>query len=65
MPKKRTRPRSHVVRTPDGYRDIYDVRDARKGPLVLLDGTSIEWPKGWTAADAARWRRASRLEKPL
>jgi zona occludens toxin (predicted ATPase) len=44
---------------PPGYRDIFGARDARKGPLLLLDGTSIVWPKGWTEADAARWREAS------
>ena len=44
------------------YRDIFDVK--RKGPLVLRDGTSIEWPKGWTQEDADRWRKAAKLEKP-
>ena len=43
---------------PQGYRDIFGQRDARKGPLVLSDRTSVEWPKGWTKEDAARYRKA-------
>lgn len=57
MPKKRT-PKPALA----GYRDIFDV--ARKGPLVLRDGTSIEWPKGWTQKDADRWRKTNKLERP-
>ena len=53
------KPEAHVA-----YRDIFGVRDARKGPLVLADCTSVEWPKGWTKADAATWRKANRLHKP-
>jgi hypothetical protein len=64
MPKKRTAPKKTTPSPPADYRDIYGERDARQGPLVLRDGTSIEWPKGWKAEDAARWRRASRIEKP-
>ena len=46
------------------YRDFFDARDARQGPLVLKDCTSVEWPKGWGKEDAIRWRRANSLEKP-
>ena len=43
---------------PQGYHDIFDARDARQGPLILRDCTSVEWPKGWTKEDAARYRKA-------
>lgn len=64
MPKKRTAPKKHPAAAPAGYRDIFDVRSASKGPLILSDCTSVEWPKGWKAEDAARWRKASGLERP-
>lgn len=64
MPKKRTAPKKHPAPAPAGYRDIFDVRSASKGPLILSDCTSVEWPKGWNQADADRWRQATKLEKP-
>ena len=38
-----------------------DVRDVRKGPLVLADNTSIEWSKVWKQDDTDRWRKANGL----
>jgi hypothetical protein len=38
-----------------------DVRDVRKGPLVLADNTSIEWSKVWKQEDTDRWRKANGL----
>ena len=64
MPKSRPPTKSHVTKPPKGYRDIFGVRDARKGPLVLADCTSIEWPHGWKPEHAATWRKANGLVKP-
>jgi hypothetical protein len=47
-----------------GYRDIFNPKNLRRGPLVLSDMTSIEWPAGWTQVDADRWRKTNGLEKP-
>lgn len=44
---------------PTGNRDIFDARDARQGPLVLRDCTSVEWP---TKEDVARYRKTNGLE---
>ena len=38
-----------------------DVRDVRKGPLVLADNTSIEWSKVWKQDDTDRGRKANGL----
>ncbi len=57
--KRAKKPEAHT-----GYRDYFEKRAARQGPLVLSDCTSIEWPKGWTEDDAMRWRKANDLERP-
>jgi len=59
-PDKKKRPKN----APTGYRNIFGVRDGHRGPLVLRDGTSIEWPAGWSKEDADRWRKANGLERP-
>lgn len=53
------KPKAH-----SGYRDYFDARGARQGPLVLRDGTSVEWPKGWDKEAARTWRKATGLERP-
>ena len=64
MPKKHPAPKKYVPPAPPGYRDVFDIRSSGKGPLILSDNTSVEWPRGWTQADAARWRKASGLARP-
>ena len=64
MPPRRPTPKQHIAKVPEGYRDIFGVRDARLQPLILKDCTSIEWPQGWSAEAAKIWRKNMRLEKP-
>ena len=48
-------------KAPTGYRAIINVRDPSKGPVILAECTSIEWPRGWKQKDADRWRNANGL----
>jgi hypothetical protein len=65
MPKKRTITKKHIPAAPAGYRDIFGVRDAHKGPLVLLDGTSMSGRRGGrlpmrpVGAGSENWRSLS------
>ena len=53
------KPKPHI-----GYRDVFGAREPSKGPLVLADCTSVEWPRGWSQTDADVWRKANRIERP-
>ena len=47
-----------------GYMDVFgDDHDFRE-PLVLEDGTSVLFPRGWTDEDADKWRKGMRLQRP-
>jgi hypothetical protein len=45
------------------YRDVFTDIDKAE-PRVLLDGTSVRFPRGWTLEMAAQWRRENNLESP-
>jgi hypothetical protein len=47
-----------------GYLDITSPDKTRRSPLVLRDGTSIEWPVSWDDAARDSWRKANGLERP-
>jgi len=47
-----------------GYVDLFSDTHRNKNPVILLDGTSIKWPKNWSQRDADRWRKLSGLERP-
>lgn len=50
-------------RTP-AYRNISTLERRGKEPLVLLDGTSIEFSVDWTKEEAKIWRRRANLTRP-
>jgi hypothetical protein len=46
------------------YRDIFTLDRRGKQPLILRDGTSVEFPDSWTQEQAETWRRYATLAKP-
>jgi hypothetical protein len=46
-----------------GFADIFADGNENSRPLVLLDGTSVQWPRGWTENDALAWREARALTR--
>jgi len=47
-----------------GYADITSADRARRLPLILRDGTSVEWPVSWDAKARAAWRKGRGIVKP-
>jgi hypothetical protein len=48
----------------DGYVDFFSENDALREPVILQDGTSVQFPKGWTDEDADKWRKGMELQRP-
>lgn len=44
-----------------GYTDLQSTDRHRTKPLILLDGTSIEWPSTWSRRDMQEWRKSRGL----
>jgi|GEM_PF-4892037 len=44
-----------------GYLDVQSTTSARTKPLILRDGTSVEWPKNFTRRDMQQWRKHRNL----
>lgn len=49
---------------PHPYRSFFSMNRLGKMPLILQDGTSVEFPSDWTKEDAQRWRERANLVKP-
>jgi hypothetical protein len=49
---------------PHPYRNIFTLERLGKLPLILMDGTSIEFPVDWTKEAAQNWRECASLQKP-
>ena len=47
-----------------GYMDYFSDNHKNKEPVVLEDGTSVLFPKGWTDEDADKWRKGMELQAP-
>jgi hypothetical protein len=47
-----------------GYRNIFTIARRGKQPLILQDGTSVEFPDTWTKEQAEDWRKYAALAKP-
>jgi len=47
-----------------GYIDFFSENNTNKEPVILEDGTSVQFPKDWTDEDADKWRKAMQLERP-
>lgn len=56
-----TRKRPHSTPT---YRNIFTLERRGKQPLILQDGTSVEFPADWTKEQAETWRRYTGLARP-
>lgn len=44
--------------------DYFSDHHNNKEPVVLEDGTSVLFPKGWTDEDADKWRKSMDLQHP-
>ena len=47
-----------------GYIDFFSEHYTNKEPVVLEDGTSVQFPNGWTDEDADKWRKSMELQRP-
>ena len=47
-----------------GYIDFFSDNSMNKEPVVLEDGTSVQFPEDWTDEDADKWRKSMELERP-
>jgi hypothetical protein len=57
----------HVPYIPEqyqGYMDFFSEHHENKDPVILQDGTSVEFPAGWTDEDADKWRKGAELQRP-
>ena len=50
----------HCVR----YLDYFSDEHANIVPLILDNGTSVIFPKGWTDEEADKWRKGMELQRP-
>lgn len=55
----------HLVDVNTGYMDLFGDDYHFKEPLILEDGTSVLFPRGWTDEDADKWRKGMHLQRPL
>jgi hypothetical protein len=49
---------------PQGYIDFFSENATNKDPLILQDGTSVQFPNGWTDEDVDKWRKGMQLQRP-
>jgi len=47
-----------------GFMDFFSDNNTNKEPVILEDGTSVQFPKGWTDEDADKWRKGMELQRP-
>jgi hypothetical protein len=47
-----------------GYIDFFSEHYTHKEPVILEDGTSVQFPKDWTDEDADKWRKSMDLQRP-
>jgi hypothetical protein len=47
-----------------GYIDFFSENYTNKEPVILDDGTSVQFPKDWTDEDADKWRKGMELQRP-
>lgn len=48
---------------PPPYRSIFTMGRLGKMPLVLPDGSSVEFPSNWTKEEADAWRERAGLTR--
>jgi hypothetical protein len=49
---------------PPAYRNIFTMERLGKMPLVLRDGSRVEFPSNWTKQEADIWRQHAKLADP-
>ena len=47
-----------------GFMDFFSDNNTNREPVILEDGTSVQFPKGWTDEDADKWRKGMELQRP-
>lgn len=47
-----------------GFMDFFSDNNTHNEPVILEDGTSVQFPKGWTDEDADKWRKGNELQRP-
>jgi hypothetical protein len=47
----------------EDYKDVESTIATRVAPIILRDGTSVEWPISWSQNARREWRRKFSLVK--
>jgi hypothetical protein len=62
MPRKPAKP--PLADETTAHVDFFSDGHTNRMPVILSDGTSIKWPRGWTEKQADEFRRTSHLMRP-
>jgi hypothetical protein len=54
----------YLTEARQGYMDFFNPSYTNKTPLILADGTSVQFPADWTDEDADKWRKSMDLQRP-
>ena len=58
-----TQPLLNLTEESVGYLDYFGQTFSVREPLIMSDGTSVVFPKGWTDEDADKWRKGKQLQR--
>ena len=72
-PRRKEAPRARAMTLPglatrpawQGQLRLFGDNNSNKVPVLLEDGTSVQFPKGWSDEDADKWRKGMELQRPL
>lgn len=62
--KRKTAKKPPLADENAGYVDFQDTMNTRRTPMILLNGTSVRFPQGWSRADMKAWRKTRGLLPP-
>jgi hypothetical protein len=49
------------AKRPKNPKDIFEPPASGKSPIILTDGETVRYPRGWKQEDADVWRRMCQL----
>lgn len=62
MPRKAPKP--PLADETTGHVDFFSDSHTNRMPIILSDGTSVKFPRGWTEKQADEFRKKSHLMRP-
>lgn len=64
MAERQSAPFPYLPEQYIGYMDYFSDHHTNREPIILADGTSVQFPSGWTDEDADKWRKGMELQPP-